>query len=625
MADPLKLGAFDMTDAEFAGTLGAISAPEPAPPVDTGSPVKFNQSTKEIWVNGNTFLADDHTSALASERYFEGGPTRDAAPEGFRDVSADEFSGYIQRIKHPSLGRLVKKNFGIGVDNLQMLGGSALRFAGAEETGKAIVDQQIEDLSKTQPYQREFTNIKSGRGAVEWFVAAVSQQGPLLIESALAAVAGGVAGAVAGGGGNPFTAIGGAMMALGSKEAVKQAAMAAVRKQAAGEVLDKTETNLLKELATGAIRSGAKTGTKAGIVANSYGIGVGDIYGEQIDSGDPDRATTALLGVPYALMEALPQLAALGFATRGRKGVLTGGTRLKRGAQRLKNAGGVGLKGAVFEGTTEVGQESILLGVNTEVDANSREGMLRLINSFAAGAAVGGGIGALGGAAQARRPDAAADPGVDAAPVAPTGPTDPTAPRDLLNDLPPGAGTVPEIGIPPGAGTVPEIGIPEGAGVVPPVDLLGGQQLEGPAQFPTGQNVGNAPTDIYEQENLGTGIEGPAQFPTGQEVGLAPTDVDLFEELPAASPQKRLVGPETPELLTAEAQITDPILAGQDVNILGQNNIGQNFTGEESVTLSYTLTDTGEVGSFEVSVREALEDSRNRISALTELRKCLMS
>ena len=613
MADPLKLGAFDMTDAEFAGTLGAISAPEPAPPVDTGSPVKFNQSTKEIWVNGNTFLADDHTSALASERYFEGGPTRDAAPEGFRDVSADEFSGYIQRIKHPSLGRLVKKNFGIGVDNLQMLGGSALRFAGAEETGKAIVDQQIEDLSKTQPYQREFTNIKSGRGAVEWFVAAVSQQGPLLIESALAAVAGGVAGAVAGGGGNPFTAIGGAMMALGSKEAVKQAAMAAVRKQAAGEVLDKTETNLLKELATGAIRSGAKTGTKAGIVANSYGIGVGDIYGEQIDSGDPDRATTALLGVPYALMEALPQLAALGFATRGRKAVLTGNTRVARGAQRLKNAGGVGLKGAVFEGTTEVGQESILLGVNTEVDANSREGMLRLINSFAAGAAVGGGIGAVGGALQAKQSDAA------------PGPVDPTAPRDLLNDLPPGAGTVPEIGIPPGAGTVPEIGIPEGAGVVPPVDLLGGQQLEGPAQFPTGQNVGQAPTDIYEQENLGTGIEGPAQFPTGQEVGLAPTDVDLFEELPAASPQKRLVGPETPELLTAEAQITDPILAGQDVNILGQNNIGQNFTGEESVTLSYTLTDTGEVGSFEVSVREALEDSRNRISALTELRKCLMS
>jgi hypothetical protein len=360
------------------------------------------------WVNGKEFHTDDHQSAVESQEALKG-PER-AMPAGYRVVGPDEYKGYLKQIMDPTLGRLAKKNFGIGVDNLQLLGGYGLQLAGAEETGKAIVEQQVEDLRFNQPYQRTFTE-DAASDPIGWFVANLAQQGPNLIESALAAIAGAGVGAMAGG--NPFTAIGGMMMTLGSKGAVKKALIETARKKLRGEPLDPTEMKALREAASGAYAfnmKGAakdiaggfdKTAAKVGGAAlatgaSNYGIGAADIYGEQLDSGTPNRAAALGLAVPYAIMESLPELVGFGYFAKGAK-VPWRGNKLRRGKQ---TAGAIGL-GAVGEGLTEAGQESLLLSQNDEVDINSKEGIHRLINSFAAGAGVGGAV--SGGASVLRR------------------------------------------------------------------------------------------------------------------------------------------------------------------------------------------------------------------------------
>jgi hypothetical protein len=47
------------------------------------------------------------------------------------------------------------------------------------------------------PYERQFTDIESGRGAVEWLVANFAQQGPNMIESIATAGLGFLAGTAA--------------------------------------------------------------------------------------------------------------------------------------------------------------------------------------------------------------------------------------------------------------------------------------------------------------------------------------------------------------------------------------------------------------------------------------------
>jgi len=362
------------------------------------TPFGFDEASKQVWVNGKTFSADDHQSALESRAELDKPMQR--MPANFRPMEIEEYGGYIDRIKDPSMGRMIKKNFGIGVDNLQLLGGYGMQLAGAEETGQAVVKQQVEDLRFNQPYQRTFTDIDSAGGAVEWFVANLAQQGPNLIESALAAIAGGVAGGVAGGGANPFTALGGAMMALGGKEGVKQSILAIAKKKLAGEALEAGEMKLLREAASGAVAFDVKGmakevaargavqakagGAASALFASNYAIGASDVYGEQLDSGTPNRATALGLAIPYALAESAPELLALGFFAKGVKG-----GRLKRSAKGL----GAGIVG---EGGTEAFQETLLLGQNDEVDIMSKEGIHRLVNSFAAGAGVGGALGAGG-------------------------------------------------------------------------------------------------------------------------------------------------------------------------------------------------------------------------------------
>ena len=427
------------------------------PPGDDN--VYFDSTRRKFYVNGVEIDEDDDRRIMESAPLL--GRPSVGAPQGsgWVAVPSEMYRGYIQEIQQPGLGRLASKSFGRGVDQLQMLAGRGLQLAGAEQLGGRIVEQQEQDLARTAPYERQFTDIESGRGAVEWLVANFAQQGPNLIESIATAGLGFLAGTAAGG---PLAGAGGAMAGLMGKAAFKEAVIAAAKKKAAGEVINAAENKLLREAAG-----------LAGAVATSYAqnvaTGAADIYGELRDqganAGDVDARLKALAGsVPYAALETLPEFL---LASRLFGGALApsalpaGATRTARGAELLRR-GAIGFGvGGTLEGTTEAGQEGLLLGISGQ-DLSSPEGVNRLINSFAAGFGIGGPLGAAANL-RSRQPEnllnpaqpAAITPGRDLVPVEGTGFTG--FPRGGYTPAPPGTSVAPYFtpvtptGVTPGA------------------------------------------------------------------------------------------------------------------------------------------------------------------------------
>ena len=439
--------------------------------------IGYSPSRKEFFVQGTTFSSDDAQSLLQAEGLL-GGPSTGLPTDGdWMPLDPQSYGQLVQNVRNPSLGTLAARNFGRGVDVTQMLAGRALQLAGAEETGGRIVEQQMEDLRRTTPYERQFTDIESGRGAVEWFVANFAQQGPNMIESIATAGLGFLAGTAASG-----TPVGGAAAAFSSllgKAAWKEGVKSALSKQAKGEALNVAEQKLLREAAG-----------IAGAVAASYGqnlaTGAADIYGELREQGadaeDTNARLTALAGsVPYALMETLPEFLLAGRVFKG-VGAPTpmgvGVSPSRRGLELLKRGATGFAIGGTAEGATELGQEALLLQLSDQ-DFGSPENVNRLINSFAAGFGVGGPIGAvanLRGKQPANLLNAAQNPD-----PAPTGGALATVPPTQ----PPGPGTgvapyytpVTPMGGAPGAGAPLQLGGPAALGLpgpVPPVTPMGG-------------------------------------------------------------------------------------------------------------------------------------------------------
>ena len=417
-------------------------------PPETGPRVLFNPTTNEMFVNGALYNADDKQSALDAEARGYLDRPRAAQPDGdWQAVSPDSYKTFMNNIEDPSLGTLFARNFEIGGDNLKLLAGRGAQFLGFEEFGQDLVDNAVTELYYNQPFQREFKS-EDGEyfkgGAIDWFVANFAQQGPNLLESIGVALVGAGAGAVAGGGANPFTAAGGALYAMLGKDSVKLAVASAAKKYMKGQALNKGEKKLLREfsgltaaakiknpnafivtpggttmtgnqflkqlgkeraedsLALGALKASrqaanqAKAGGAAGAsLLGSYGMGVADIYGEVRDTGVGDRGTAAALAIPYAAMEVLPE-----FFLAGR--IFGLGPNLLKSGGAIKRVGkGVGV-GGTLEGLTELGQESLLL-YGTDQSFGDEETTRRLINSFAAGFAIGGPLG--GGANLLKRGD----------------------------------------------------------------------------------------------------------------------------------------------------------------------------------------------------------------------------
>ena len=437
LADTAALGETMLQDSQF-------EMPKMTRPQSTGPQVLYSPSTNKMFVNGALYDADDAQSALDTVSFVT--KPRQQAPEGYdwQPVEPQVFDDYIKNINDPSWGTLMARNFEIGGSNLKLLGGRGLQFLGAEETGQKYVNDAISELYYNQPYQREFTNIEFGsdesHGAIDWFVANFAQQGPMLIESVITTLIGVGAGAAAGGGANPFTAVGGGVAAMMGKESFKQSVLAAAKKYMKGEALTNGERKLLREVAgltaasqiknpkafivnpagqavlkrnTAAIRSqiddailtGAKTASKGGRnqaligggfmgnLGGSYALGVADIYGEVRDTGVGDRGTALLGALPYAALETLPEFFLAG-RILGVPSSKLSPAGMARGGLAARAGKGFGV-GAVLEGLTEAGQETILLGSTDQLNLSSPEVINRLINSFAAGAAVGGPIGGV--------------------------------------------------------------------------------------------------------------------------------------------------------------------------------------------------------------------------------------
>lgn len=444
-------------------------------PEMTQPSIAVSQSRNQLYVQGVTFGADDAQSILDAQSLLGGPPTGLPTDGDWVPLDTQTYGQLVQAVKNPSLGTLAARNFGRGVDVMQMLAGRGLQLVGAEKLGGRIVEQQMQDLRKTAPYERQFTDIESGRGAVEWLVANFAQQGPNMIESIATAGLGFLAGTAASG-----TPVGGAAAAFSSllgKAAWKESVKAALSKQARGQALNAAEQKLLREAAG-----------IAGAVAASYGqnlaTGAADIYGELREQGadadDVNARLKALAGsVPYALMETLPEFLLAGRVLRGigapaPMGV--GVSPIRRAGELLKRGTVGGLVGGTTEGTTETGQEALLLGLSGQ-DLSSPESANRLINSFAAGFGVGGPIGAVANL-RSKQPENLLNPAQNPEPT-PGG-----ALATIPQTQPPGPGTavqpyytpVTPMGAMPAA---PEqlaglAAVPQLPGPVPPVTPMGG-------------------------------------------------------------------------------------------------------------------------------------------------------
>jgi hypothetical protein len=426
--------------------LGSMAAPPPEP---AGPSYGFNSATNQFFAGGRTFGADDYQAAVeAADQPGTAAPL----PQGFQPLSEQQFGGYVSSIRNPSTSTLAARNFGRGVDTLQLLAGYGTALAGrklglegVERSGMELAAAQVEDLRKTQPYERQFTEIDSAGAGVDWFVANLAQQGPNFLSSALVALGGAFAGGVAGGGPNPITAAGGAVLGLFGKKAVQQAALAAAQKYARGEVLDAAEDKILREAAgltlAAKINEGVIYGTSRGASltaaqmaareeakqvagrgagaeilrrqgisqartggaalasgAFGYGMSTSELYGESVEAGDPSPNAALLLGIPGAALELFPEFLAAARVFGGPAARILANRPYRagfkaKGAEALRRAGTGVTIGAAAEGTTEFGQELLNFAINPNVDLNSPEGVKRAINAFAAGAGAGGALG----------------------------------------------------------------------------------------------------------------------------------------------------------------------------------------------------------------------------------------
>lgn len=398
-ADALQKG---LADIATMGAVGQKLTQFELPQMKQPPAIQYSPSQKKLAVQGITFDEDDSDMTLRAEALLDQPPVGTLKGGDWVTLTPQAYSQIASGIRNPGLGRLMSKNFGIGVDQLQLLAGRGLQLAGAEQTGQAIVDRQMEDLRKNLPFRREFSEIDSTKGAIEWLAATVAQQGPNILESVGTAAAGFFAGTAAGG---PLAGAGGALAGLAGKTAFKQSVLAALKKRAAGEALDATETKLLREAA-------GIAGATILSVGQNYTTGAADIYGEFREQGsgadDTNARLAALSGaVPYAVLESVPEFilasrlfGAGGLSARGGarnlqdiQGKTFLGTQGLRGAELLKRGAKGAVVGGTSEGATELGQESLLVGM-TGQDFADPDVQKRLIESFAAGFGVGGTIGA---------------------------------------------------------------------------------------------------------------------------------------------------------------------------------------------------------------------------------------
>ena len=390
-------GATDVAGA-FANFYDGIPSAEPAAP--QSATVSYNPASKEVFVAGfGKFAADDETSAANSFGHVQKN-TKAPIPDGFTPLDTASYAGHVNEIIDPGIMRLAQRGFGSGIDQAKQLGGYGLKFLGAEQTGQGVIDSATKSLNKTSVYSSEFTDTGAAGGeksVLNWFVYNLAQQGPNLLAFLGASMLGGAAGGAAYGtaAGARAASVAGRIGGLLGKAEYQTAVTSAAERYAAAQALPAAERAVaMKSLAdVGEIKLLKEASSMVGAAIASgtlnYGMGVSSITQEQEESGSGRNRLTALAAaVPWAAMESLPEFA--GMATLFGK-IMTSKPGLKGRAIGAAKAGAV-LGG--LEGVTNASQDLIQMAVTKPGDIATPEGGKRLLNSFVAGAAVGGPLGA---------------------------------------------------------------------------------------------------------------------------------------------------------------------------------------------------------------------------------------
>jgi N12 class adenine-specific DNA methylase len=327
-------------------------------------------------------------------------PDRAADPYAFRPGEAPD--QYVKRQQIANMGD-VEAGLRGGLESVKSLGYGALA-AGADAVGadrvKGWALQGYRDTEKAAaPYQEgrpaSLEDIKLGESggigrAVDW---AQYQFGNVLPSIAETVVAGAIGAAVGSSVPGAGTAVGTVASAAG-KGLAKDWIKGQVAKYVAADVAKGVAADVAQQAAHKAVAG--QIGTRLGMLASGYQMGLGDVYSETLnaDQTDGNAGIAFVAALPYAVLDAVTEI---GILDRIGKGV--GADSLTKFAGAIfKEAGTTALK----EGVTEAAQEAVLLaaGIAEGKTYTSDEVLSRLGNAGAAGAVAGGGMGGISGLAR---------------------------------------------------------------------------------------------------------------------------------------------------------------------------------------------------------------------------------
>lgn len=420
-----------------------LAPEEPEPTVRTAK-VAIDSANNKLFIGGYVVDRNDDTNVAALSKY----AGQDAPlPEGnWEEIDPGSFAQYVQGIRDPGTLKLMAKNFGMGVDEMQQMAGLGLQWLGAETAGQYLADQTA-DLAPNQVYSRNFTDIGSSpeNGVLDWMAATIGRLGPNVVESAISAAAGAAIGGAVSGPAAPAGAPIGAIAGFFGKTAVKKALLEAAKKRLKGETLDAAEKKLLlsagamtnaatnaaktrlmspaavagfvdEATLTGAQAVGGQVARRAAQVGGAAGLSTasnifqqtGQAYGETMaDGSEGNRAVALGVGVLGGLADTIPEFILAGRLFSELGGDVVSAAKKQKSAMDLLKSAASGRTGrivkgvtggAAIEGVTEGFQEVLQIAANPVLDLNSAEGANRVVNAFAAGALMGGVMGGAGNA-----------------------------------------------------------------------------------------------------------------------------------------------------------------------------------------------------------------------------------
>ena len=535
------------------------------------SRVLYNKARGQYWIDGQLYDADDITGLMGRARADLSGPAKHPplpyTPKGWRNVNPKTFlERSLPIIGERGIGTIASKGFGRGVDILQQLGGRALeatRIPGVADWGWNVAEDQERELAKTQYYATGLGDIESGGDFGRWVVGALAEQAPMILATAgigwkasvlakamhaanvtkgAKAVGAAVKAARAAPdaapvaqltakaagqafkGANRYERMGAAFARLSGNKDFARLAQAAAAKRMRGEALDAAEAKVLSQAAR-------ITGAGFGLLGAQYGMGVGDVYGEIVESKTPGTTGFGASALAFAAAAPYAAIGATGEGIVARqllKGVvkpkeLTG--RLAKTKRRLAQAGKTALLAGAAEGVAEGLQEATVIGSRRAYtgEGEGAEDFKRILEGVATGALVGGVLGGAGGAA--RRPVAPTQDFVAEAPVAepepqplmlegPSGPRlltdqrDPVPAQLLLPDQAPLRGESTPLRL-PGRVALPGESVIRLPGEMPPIPLPG---TRGIIELPAPPAVARAQARALEYTREIPGWQTPA-FP----------------------------------------------------------------------------------------------------------------